>query len=366
MSAVVARVALLLGLCIYHVVALDFDAHAQEQLGDSNANAGAGNGVQSKLKSVPQKASAGWWAWRAIVIVLLVLLGYIWSRFRSAKPWAPLAADPAVMTKLLRCFLYGHDNEGAIHTEARRGFSSSAISRPGNDVAFVDVLSLEDATLVPRPCFALILLFPSSAGSEPRRKRRLDDVRRSGQQVSPRLRFIRQVRGGTCGTIAVAHAALNARGLLNNQKSHPGPLLRWARSAPVKQALDAAERSAAFVDDADIRLCHEACAGPVPGRDGTGTSTRQAADAARSSSRVATGNHFICFTAMDGALYELDGRNPFPIRVAELPALSSSAEVGADDGLVAATLQHVRKLVAASDGDRLMNWALLALCRTRA
>ena len=334
-------------------VALDFDAHAQEQLGSSSAPEAAGDGVQSKLKSVPQKASAGWMAWRATVLGLLVVLCYIWSRFRSAKPWAPLAADPAVMTKLLHCFLHGHGN-------------ADAIGQRENGVEFVDVVSLDDAALVPRPCFALILLFPSTGGSDPRRKRRLDDVRRSGQQVSPRLRFIQQCRGGTCGTIAVAHAALNARGLLNNQKSRPGPLLRWARSAPVKRALDAAERSATFAEDAGIRLCHEACAGPVPGRDGTGTSTQQAAGAARSSSRAATGHHFVCFTAMDGALYELDGRNPFPIRVAELPAPSSSAEVGADDGLVSATLQHVRKLVAASDGDRLMNWALLALCRTRA
>ena len=296
-----------------------------------------------------------------------------------------------------------------------------AVPRPrggsGRAFAFADVLSLEPSYLLggggqpgaglARPCLALMLLLPASAAYERRRKATVARIRRSGQPaVSPRLCFLRQTVGGACGTIAVAHAALNAPGVLLSGEvapAHAGggsPLLAFARTtvrrrrrrrrrrrgaqgegeggdnnAHVTPAPSLAARSERFAADAAIRACHEACTGTPPSRDGTGATAGAAAAAAPSSSvqqqqplsaaalARREGHHFVTLVAVDGVLYELDGRCPFPINCGACGG-GGGASRSKQDAFLLKAAAHVKGMVESEGDASALNWALVALVET--
>uniref|UniRef100_A0A3Q4AQU1 Ubiquitin carboxyl-terminal hydrolase n=1 Tax=Mola mola TaxID=94237 RepID=A0A3Q4AQU1_MOLML len=71
---------------------------------------------------------------------------------------------------------------------------------------FVDVVGLESEQLsaVPKPCCALMLLFPLTHKHESFRQQQADKVA-GGSEVY----FLKQTAGNSCGTIALLHAVAN-------------------------------------------------------------------------------------------------------------------------------------------------------------
>jgi hypothetical protein len=396
--------------------AIDFAAHAAKEMGEKQEPGSASAAPAGVPESLPSAAAsgkpreppgAGFQLWRLCILLALCGAGFAWRHFRSRRAWIPIEADPAVLNRLLGHLL------GKLLSDGGNGTTDIAVPRPsggsGRTFAFVDVLSLEASYLLgggggqpgaglARPCLALMLLLPASAAYERRRKATVARIRRAGQPaVSPRLCFLRQTVGGACGTIAVAHAALNAAGVLLSGEVAPAPgggspLLAFARTtvrrrrrrrrgaqgqggdnnAHVTPAPSLAARSERFAADAAIRACHEACTGTPPSRDGTGAT---AAAAAVPSSSVQQqpplsaaalarreGHHFVTLVAVDGVLYELDGRCPFPINCGACGGGGSSRSK--QDTFLLKAAAHVKGMVESEGDASALNWALVALVET--
>ncbi|XP_078807261.1 ubiquitin carboxyl-terminal hydrolase isozyme L1 isoform X2 [Oryzias latipes] len=92
--------------------------------------------------------------------------------------WTPMEINPEIMSKL----------------------------GVGDSWRFVDVLGLEGEQLsaVPKPCCALMLLFPLTQQHESFRAQQADKVD-DGSEVY----FLKQKAGNSCGTIALLHAVAN-------------------------------------------------------------------------------------------------------------------------------------------------------------
>ncbi|XP_011843366.1 PREDICTED: ubiquitin carboxyl-terminal hydrolase isozyme L1 isoform X2 [Mandrillus leucophaeus] len=143
---------------------------------------------------------------------------------------------------------------------------------------FVDVLGLEEESLgsVPAPACALLLLFPLTAQHENFRKKQIEELK--GQEVSPKVYFMKQTIGNSCGTIGLIHAVANNQDKLGFEKMSPE------------------DRAKCFEKNEAIQAAHDAVA-----QEGQ----------CRVDDKV--NFHFILFNNVDGHLYELDGRMPFPV-----------------------------------------------------
>ncbi|XP_078223453.1 ubiquitin carboxyl-terminal hydrolase isozyme L1 isoform X3 [Callithrix jacchus] len=140
---------------------------------------------------------------------------------------------------------------------------------------FVDVLGLEEESLgsVPAPACALLLLFPLTAQHENFRKKQIEELK--GQEVSPKVYFMKQTIGNSCGTIGLIHA------VANNQDK-----LGFEDGSVLKQFLSETEK----MSPEDRAKCFE-----------------------KNEVDDKVNFHFILFNNVDGHLYELDGRMPFPV-----------------------------------------------------
>lgn len=156
---------------------------------------------------------------------------------------------------------------------------------------FVDVLGLEDEALssVPAPACALLLLFPLTAQHENFRKKQIEELK--GQEVSPKVYFMKQTIGNSCGTIGLIHAVANNQDKL---EFDDGSVLRQFLSETEK--LSPEDRAKCFEKNEAIQAAHDAVA-----QEGQ----------CRVDDKV--NFHFILFNNVDGHLYELDGRMPFPV-----------------------------------------------------
>lgn len=145
---------------------------------------------------------------------------------------------------------------------------------------------------MPQPCAALILLFPCAAISTERR-RELKSQRDSQPPPPAELFFAQQHDecGNACGTIAVVHAVANAAAGGLMALDGESPLAVLLRDDPG----GAWARGRALVASDAIRLLSNetARAGQT---QGAGTDDNQ-------------GQHYVAFVALDGLLWELDGRN---------------------------------------------------------
>lgn len=207
----------------------------------------------------------------------------------EGQRWLPLEANPEVMNQFLRQL-------GLVPTWQ-----------------FGDVygLELEVLSLVPRPVCAVLLLFPITEKYETFRQEEEAKIKGQGQEVSSDVYFMKQTIGNACGTIGLIHAVANNQNHLEFELNSPLKtfLLQSAKMSP--------EEKAAFLEkDESIRVTHESSAQEgqteAPGLD-------EKVDL-----------HFIAFVNVDGHLYELDGRKPFPIvhgKTSEDTFLEDSAEV---------------------------------------
>eukprot|EP00908_Phaeocystis_cordata_P021029 Transcript_3330.p2 GENE.Transcript_3330~~Transcript_3330.p2 ORF type:complete len:263 (+),score=102.35 Transcript_3330:56-790(+) len=182
--------------------------------------------------------------------------------------WLPLESNPEVLNPFIK-----------------------RLGVPG-DWCFTDVFGLDEELLamVPQPCVALCLLFPSKNISKAHRAEMLS--KRPTDADPPPVFFLQQGddMGNACGTIAAVHAVANAAasghfalgdGALRGFLERAGPL-----SIP--------ERGLALHHTTELQELSDATAASGE-TEGAGTDDAQ-------------GQHFITFVPFAGMLYELDGR----------------------------------------------------------
>jgi len=183
----------------------------------------------------------------------------------SGKKWFPLESNPEVM-----------------NTYAKNlGLDTSVF-------CFQDVLSTEDWALemVPGPVAGVVMLYPISENQEAHRAAEAEKE----HAVSENVYYMKQTVGNACGTVGILHSIIN--GLSDGLVLTPDSFV--ARMMAETAALGPDERAAWLEGDEEIDAAQEVA-----------TAEGQSAQIPLEE-QVLT--HFICFTCVDGNLYELDGR----------------------------------------------------------
>ncbi|XP_032878892.1 ubiquitin carboxyl-terminal hydrolase isozyme L3 isoform X2 [Amblyraja radiata] len=186
--------------------------------------------------------------------------------------WLPLEANPDVVNQFLQQL-------GLIPTWQ-----------------FGDVFGMDPEllSLVPRPVCSILLLFPVTEKYEAYKQEEEAKIKAEGQKVNPRVYFMKQTISNACGTIGLIHA------LANNQDK-----LGFECNSVMKRFLEdsanlSPEDKGKYLEkDESIRVTHEFSA--------------QEGQTEAPSLDEKVDLHFISFVNVDGHLYELDGRKPFPI-----------------------------------------------------
>ncbi|XP_056160372.1 ubiquitin carboxyl-terminal hydrolase 3 [Syzygium oleosum] len=184
----------------------------------------------------------------------------------SAKRWLPLEANPDIMNQ----FLWG-------------------LGLPEDEVECFDVFGLDGELLemVPKPVLAVLFLYPITSQSEEVRIQQESLMKESSSKVY----FMKQTVGNACGTVGLLHAVGN---VTSEIKLLEGSYFdRFFKSTA---DMDPCQRAVFLENDRDMEVAHSvaAAAGDTPAPDKVDT-------------------HFICFTCVDGELFELDGKKSTPI-----------------------------------------------------
>ncbi|KAJ6828349.1 ubiquitin carboxyl-terminal hydrolase 3-like [Iris pallida] len=189
----------------------------------------------------------------------------------SKKRWLPLEANPDVMNQ----FVWG-------------------LGVPEDEVEFNDVYGLDEELLemVPKPVLAVLLLYPYTSQNEAEKKAEEEEVKESQKkEVSEKVYFLKQTVGNACGTIGLLHAIGN---LTSEIKLVEGSYLdRFFKSTA---NMDPFERAVFLEKDVEMEDAHSVAA--------------TAGDTEASSN---VDEHYICFTCVDGKLYQLDGMKSQPL-----------------------------------------------------
>ncbi|XP_053138799.1 ubiquitin carboxyl-terminal hydrolase isozyme L1-like [Hemicordylus capensis] len=195
---------------------------------------------------------------------------------------------------------------------------------------FVDVLGFEEDALnsVPGPACALLLLFPLTAQHENFRKKQTEELK--GQEVSSKVYFLKQTASNSCGTIGLVHAVANNQDKILFDE---GSVLKEFLSATANLSPD--ERAKRLENNKAIQEAHNAVA-----EEGQ----------CRVEDKV--NFHFILFASVDGHLYELDGRMPFPIN-------HGASSV---DTLLKASAKICRQFTEREEGE--VRFSAVALCKS--
>ncbi|XP_051218510.1 ubiquitin carboxyl-terminal hydrolase 3 [Lolium perenne] len=182
------------------------------------------------------------------------------------KRWLPLEANPDVMNQ----FMWG-------------------LGVP-EDVGFCDVYGLDDEMLamVPQPVLAVLLLYPQDG------KKESDASTAStveSKEPNKKVYFTKQTVGNACGTIGIIHAVGNA---VSRIKLVDGSYFH--RFYKQTADMDPIQRAAFLEEDEEMEDAHSVAAagGDTEAKDGVI-------------------EHYVCFSCVDGELYELDGGKPQPI-----------------------------------------------------
>ncbi len=154
--------------------------------------------------------------------------------------------------------------------------------------SFHDVLSTEDWALemVPRPVLGVLMLFPINEASEQHRDEERVCIENNGQILSDQLFYTKQTIGNACGTIGLLHAVGNARSsFLADAISDESYLFHFFQ--------------------ATANMNPEAIATYLESDEALEETHTSAATEGQSESVDDVDNHFICFSHVDGNLYEL-------------------------------------------------------------
>ncbi|PIN13530.1 Ubiquitin C-terminal hydrolase UCHL1 [Handroanthus impetiginosus] len=185
---------------------------------------------------------------------------------RAAKTWLPLEANPDVMNQ----FIWG-------------------LGVAPDEAECFDVYGLDEELLemVPKPVLAVLFLFPLTPESEQERSQQDEEIKEPLSGVY----FMKQTVENACGTIGLLHAIGN---ITSEIKLVEGSYLDKFFKATAN--MDPSERAAFLENDNEMEVAHSIAA--------------IAGDTEASDNVV---EHFICFTCVNGQLYELDGRKAGPI-----------------------------------------------------
>eukprot|EP00761_Pharyngomonas_kirbyi_P011491 gb/GECH01011516.1/.p1 GENE.gb/GECH01011516.1/~~gb/GECH01011516.1/.p1 ORF type:complete len:231 (+),score=62.84 gb/GECH01011516.1/:1-693(+) len=224
------------------------------------------------------------------------------------KRWIPLESNPDVLNK----FVW-------------------ELGLP-KEYAFTDVFSLDPEMLqfVPRPVYAVVLLFPVSETTEKARDEENEKIKKDGQTVSDNVYFMRQTVSNACGTVGVLHS------IANNQDKFK---LEGFCDKFIKETANLTPKERAdYLENADdLEKAHQ--------------STAQEGQTQAPSEDEKVSLHFISLVHVDGHLYELDGRKEFPINHG-----STTQENLLDDAAGV-----VRKYMEYNPGN--MNYTIMALTK---
>jgi ubiquitin carboxyl-terminal hydrolase L3 len=195
----------------------------------------------------------------------------------SSKKWFPLESNDAVMTEYIKGM----------------GIDTTKIQ-------YTEVLSLEDWALgmVPRPCYAVLMVYPIKSTSEDYAAQEATKIEKDGQVVSPELTYMKQITGNACGTIGILHSLTNTpKEVLNITPD--SYIDKFMGNIKGMSPMDIAT----YLDkDEELETTHE--------QHASGGQSSMPED-------INVNTHFVCFTYKDGCLYELDGRKAGPINHGE-------------------------------------------------
>lgn len=178
---------------------------------------------------------------------------------------------------------------------------------------FVDVFGFDEELLqmVPRPVHAVMLLYPLTPKSEAYSAAEAERIAKEGQKISDNVFYMRQTIGNACGTIGLLHAlGSHTEALGITDDSILGRFYSKAKQ------LDPEARAKLLEEDGGIASAHS---------DAVNDGDTNVPDITEQINL-----HFICFTVVDGTLYELDGRKEHAIAhgpATEATCLESSARV---------------------------------------
>mmetsp|Transcript_14430 Transcript_14430/g.20119 ORF Transcript_14430/g.20119 Transcript_14430/m.20119 type:complete len:299 (-) Transcript_14430:25-921(-) len=148
-------------------------------------------------------------------------------------------------------------------------------------------LDAESLLFVPRPCYAVLFLFPISNDLKSQYTKEWNP---NGQQ---NMYFVKQLVGNACGTIALVHTFANN---MENIPLDPNkPLFKFLAKTLLNNPL---ERGTLLGYDDDIADAHE---------------QNSKKGQTRHEDVVPFDFHFVCFTQVGGNLVELDGGKEAPI-----------------------------------------------------
>ncbi|NXH50103.1 UCHL1 hydrolase, partial [Dicaeum eximium] len=182
---------------------------------------------------------------------------------------------------------------------------------------FVDVLGFEDEALraVPTPACALLLLFPLTEQHENFRKQQTEKIK--DQEISSKVYFLKQTVSNSCGTIGLIHAVANNKDKL---KLEEGSALKkfldeTADLSPEERAKHLANNKVHELHNLLTVISTYRCSNlyllSLKAIQEVHNSVAQEGQCRVEDNSV--NFHFILFVNVDGHLYELDGRMPFPV-----------------------------------------------------
>ncbi|KAH9300284.1 hypothetical protein KI387_011867, partial [Taxus chinensis] len=189
------------------------------------------------------------------------------SESPGAKRWLPLEANPEVINQ----FMWG-------------------LGVPAEEAECCDVYGFDDELLdmVPKPVLAVLFLYPLNQATEGK------PTEEGPKGSSSNIYFMKQTVGNACGTVGLLHAVANIRSEV--QMATGSYFDRFFTSTANMNA----EQRAEFLEkDTELEDAHSVAA--------------TAGDTAAPDLSVSVDLHFVCFTCVDGELYELDGRRLHPV-----------------------------------------------------
>lgn len=229
----------------------------------------------------------------------------------------------------------GSRSEQWVPLEANEEILNAYITKMGvreGQVAFNEIFGFDALEYVPRPVKAVLLCFPICDASEKHAAEEAERISSGGQVCAPGVFYMKQTVGNACGTIGVLHAMGNLR-VSEGLSIETGSYLDGFFKAV--EAMSPVEIGSYLEGDRALEEVHE-----------------EAAQGGQSDVPEDLDNvmlHFICFSLVDGNLYELDGRKETPINHGP-----SSADTLLDD-----SIRVIREFMA-RDPDNL-NFTMVAL-----
>jgi ubiquitin carboxyl-terminal hydrolase L3 len=209
--------------------------------------------------------------------------------------WLPLESNPEVINKYVQ-------NIG-INTDL---------------FEFTDIYGLDSELLamVPKPCIAVLLLFPVTKLYQEYRDKQIEILKKNSQTVNPNVYFTRQTVSNACGTVALIHALANNKEILNIEINKT-----FGKFLQNTQEMTPAQRAEFLKSDDSMTSAHSESANE--GQTETPSIDEELE------------LHFIAYIQKDGVLYELDGAKEFPISHGEATA----------ENLLEKSVEVVRKLI---------------------